>query len=185
MDDHLGSETDQILIQRAQEGDRQAFGTLVFRYQEKVIRVVYRMCGDLALAEDAAQEAFIRAWQRLPKYQHRDVFSAWLYRIAINQALDVLRREQDTVDVTGIDLAATNTGPEEYVTQRERTAQVRQAIMALPPASRAALILREYEALSYQEIAEVLEIPLGTVMSRLSYARTRLRELLTSQTEIG
>ena len=85
-------------IAKAQQGDRRAFGELVYRYRESVINVVYRMCGDALLAEDAAQEAFVRAWQHLNRYQPRSPFRNWVFRIATNAALDVLRRERETVD---------------------------------------------------------------------------------------
>jgi len=87
---------DLELITLAQQGDRQAFGELVMRYRERVIGVVYRMCGDSQLAEDAAHEAFIRAWQQLPRYQPRAPFQSWLYRIALNRATDVLRADRET-----------------------------------------------------------------------------------------
>ncbi|HOU13019.1 MAG TPA: sigma-70 family RNA polymerase sigma factor [Anaerolineae bacterium] len=165
-------------IARAQTGDRQAFSSLVYHYRESVINVVYRMCGDAGLAEDAAQEAFIRAWQNLPRYKPRSPFRNWLYRIATNVALDTLRRERDAEDIEDAPLAASSLGPEAAVERNERAEQVRQAVLALAPASRAVLILREYEDLSYKEIAETLDIPVGTVMSRLNYARTQLRETL-------
>ena len=106
-----------------------------------------------------------------------------MYRIATNAALDVLRREQETVDIDALPLAASNKGPEATVEGKERSEQVRQAVLTLPPASRAALVLREYEALSYQEIADALDIPIGTVMSRLNYARNQLRKMLSPHLE--
>ena len=180
-----GSMTDaeRELIAQAQGGDRHAFGELVRRHREGVINVVYRMCGDGNLAEDAAQEAFIRAWQHLPNYRPRAPFRNWVYRIATNVALDVLRRQRETVDVDLLPLSGTAPGPEASVERQERATYVRQAVLALPPASRAALVLREYEGLSYREIAETLDIPIGTVMSRLSYARNHLRESLAPYLE--
>jgi RNA polymerase sigma-70 factor (ECF subfamily) len=178
------AETELELITQAQQGDRQAFGELVRRHREGVVNVVYRMCGDANLAEDAAQEAFIRAWQHLPGYRPQSPFRNWVYRIATNVALDMLRRERETVDIDALSLAASDEGPEATVEGRERGEQVRQAVLALPPASRAVLVLREYEGLSYREIADMLGIPIGTVMSRLSYARNRLRESLTPYLEV-
>ncbi len=172
-------------IARAQRGDRQAFCKLVYRYREGVIDVVYRMCGDANLAEDAAQEAFIRAWQHLPRYRPRSSFRNWLYRIATNVALDVLRRERETTDIDDVPLAASTIGPEAAIERDERAERVRQAVLALPPASRVVLILREYEGLSYREIAETLDIPIGTVMSRLNYARAQLRAALRVYLEAG
>jgi RNA polymerase sigma-70 factor (ECF subfamily) len=176
------------LITQAQHGDKLAFGELVRRHREGVVNVVYRMCGDAHLAEDAAQEAFIRAWQHLYRYRPRAPFRNWLYRIATNVARDVLRRERESVNVETLPLTASEqgpeAGPEATVEGRERGERVRQAVLALPPASREALILREYEGLSYQEIADVLDIPIGTVMSRLNYARNRLRESLAPYLEV-
>jgi RNA polymerase sigma-70 factor (ECF subfamily) len=177
-------ETEQDLIRRAQEGDRGAFSELVRCHREGVINVVYRMCGDANVAQDAAQEAFIRAWTHLPSYQPRSPFRNWVYRIATNAGLDILRRERETVDIDGIPLPTNDAGPEVQVERRERSELVKAAVLALPDASRAALILREYEGLSYQEIADVLEVPIGTVMSRLNYARRRLRELLQPYLEV-
>jgi RNA polymerase sigma-70 factor (ECF subfamily) len=173
-------ETEMDLVVLAQQGDRNAFGELVRRHYQGVVRVVYRMCGDTALAEDATQEAFIRAWVNLPSFQPSAPLRSWLYRIAINAALDVLRRKPEESleenQVTMIpDQAA---GPETALIEKERVALVQQAMKNLPEAARSVLVLREYGDLSYQEIAKVLDIPVGTVMSRLNYARNRLRELL-------
>jgi len=142
------------------------------------------MCGDANLAEDAAQEAFIRAWQHLPNYRPRSPFRNWLYRIATNAATDLIRRERETVDVDTLSLASSDEGPEAMVERGERREHVRQAVLALPPASRAVLVLREYEGLSYREIADTLSIPIGTVMSRLNYARNRLRQSLAPYLEV-
>ena len=165
------AETELDLITQAQQGNRRAFGELVRRYRKGVVNVVYRMCGDANLAEDAAQEAFIRAWQHLPNYRPRSPFRNWVYRIATNVALDALRRERETVDIDALSLATLDAGPEATVEGKERDERVRQAVLVLPPASRAVLVLREYEGLSYREIAGTLGIPIGTVMSRLNYAR--------------
>jgi len=178
------AETESELITAAQQGDRRAFGELVRQHRAGVINVVYRMCGDAHVAEDAAQEAFIRAWQHLPSYRPRSPFRNWVYRIATNVAVDVLRREKETVDIDTLPLIASNGGPEAAVEGQEQSERVQQAVLALPQASRAALVLREYEGLSYREIAETLDIPIGTVMSRLNYARNRLRESLAPYLEV-
>jgi RNA polymerase sigma-70 factor, ECF subfamily len=145
--------------------------------------VVYRMCGDTQLAEDAAQDAFIQAWLHLPSFHPGTSLRNWLYRIAVNAALDVLRREPKTPFAEFESLAMPDplAGPETALLQKERAIAVQQAILSLTEASRAVLVLREYGDLSYQEIATALDIPLGTVMSRLNYARDRLKELLVSQ----
>jgi RNA polymerase sigma-70 factor (ECF subfamily) len=162
------------LIALAQGGDRRAFGELVLRHQKGVVNVAYRMCGDTQLAEDMAQEAFIRAWQKLPGYKLRSPFRNWLYRIVTNATLDVLRREREIVDIEAFPLAGPGKGLEASIEAKDRAVSVRQAVLALPPSSRGVLVLREYEGLSYKEISETLDIPIGTVMSRLNYARQRL-----------
>lgn len=172
------------LVTSAQRGDQGAFCELVSRHRQGVINVVYRMCGDAGLAEDAAQDAFLRAWQHLAGYRPHSPFRNWLYRIAVNVAHDVLRRERETVDVEGLPLASGDEGPDAAVEREEQAQRVRRAVQALPVASRSVLVLREYEELSYREIADVLDIPIGTVMSRLSYARGRLREVLAADLEV-
>ncbi len=177
------TDTETALVIRAQQGDRNAFGELVRHHHTGVVGVVYRMCGDVSLAEDAAQEAFIRAWKHLPDFRPGSSLRNWLYRIAVNTALDTLRREPKSPP-TGLDslnIAEPQAGPEERYLQKERALIVQQALLSLAITSRAILILREYSGLSYQEIATVLDIPLGTVMSRLNYARERLKELLVTK----
>lgn len=177
-------EIEETLLIQAQSGDRNAYGELVSRCYPAVIRVVYRLCGDVQLAEDAAQEAFIRAWVRLPEFQSRAPFSHWLYRIAVNTALDTLREKpQESLDDEANvgRLTGKTPNPEAAVIERERADTVQNAVKALPEAARTVLVLREYGGLSYDEIASTLNIPTGTVMSRLNYARTRLRETLRGE----
>jgi RNA polymerase sigma-70 factor, ECF subfamily len=175
------SEIEETLLIQAREGDRNAYGELVSRCYESVIRVVYRLCGDPQLAQDATQEAFMRAWVRLPGYQSRAPFSHWVYRIAVNTALDTLREKpQESIETgAGISLIAGNSAdPEAAYLEKEKADLVQGAVNALPEAARTVLVLREYGSLTYDEIASLLEIPVGTVMSRLNYARNRLREML-------
>ena len=175
----LSVETEAGLISKAQQGDRSAFGELVRHYHPGVVQVVYRMCGDVQLAEDAAQEAFLRAWLHFSSYRPQASLRNWLYRIAVNAALDALRKGHGAeADIEMIASADPHPGPEEELYHRERARQVQWAVSSLSESNRAVLVLREYGELSYQEIAAVLEIPVGTVMSRLSYARNRLRESL-------
>jgi RNA polymerase sigma-70 factor (ECF subfamily) len=141
------------------------------------------MSGDLQFAEEAAQEAFLRAWQRLNTYRPEFSFRNWVFAIAANLAIDNLRREPKTVDLEATLTPAAGDSPEEQVEANLRAGRVRQSILSLPAASRAVLVLREYEGLSYREIGEMLGIPIGTVMSRLNYARSRLRELLAAELE--
>ena len=175
------SEVEDRLIIQAQQGDRNAFGELVGRYYEHVIGVVYRLCGDTQIAQDATQEAFMRAWVKLPSFQPRAPFRNWVYRIAVNTALDILRHkpEESIENSIGMQIMAEKSpGPEAAYIEKEQADFLQGAVQALPEAARSVLVLREYGGLSYDEIAAVLEIPLGTVMSRLNYARSRLREML-------
>jgi RNA polymerase sigma-70 factor (ECF subfamily) len=171
------------LVTRAQNGDRNAFSELVRTHTHGVLNVIYRMCGDMQVAEDAAQETFIQAWLRLSSYRPRTSLRNWLYRIAVNMAIDMLRKEKRILPNAVEDLSLTDSGPgpEALAASSERTEMVQGAVLALPEASRAVLVLREYEGLSYQEIADALDIPVGTVMSRLNYARKLLREKLEVQ----
>lgn len=171
------------LIELAKGGDRQAFGQLIRHHRQGVVNVVYRMCGDTHLAEDAAQEAFIKAWDKLPSYRPHSAFRNWVYRIATNVALDVLRREKKQVDLDTVSLASAAEGPEASLEKAERSDLIKQAVLQLPAASRAVLVLREYEGLAYKEIADALDIPIGTVMSRLSYGRNLLRKALAAYRE--
>jgi RNA polymerase sigma-70 factor (ECF subfamily) len=175
----LDSLADEELLILSQEGDRKAYGELVTRYQRLVVGIAYRMSGDVMLAEDAAQDAFVRAWERLDRFTSRGEgsFRAWLCRIVTNMTLDRLRREHPAVPLDDVHLSG-GPRPSERLLEEERSRSVRNAILQLPEASRAALVLREYEDLSYREIAAVLDIPLGTVMSRLNYARGKLRKSL-------
>ena len=167
------------LVSKAQQGDLEAFNEIVLRYRAGVINIVYRMCGDPEVAEDAAQTAFVRVWQRLDDYRPHSTFRSWLYRIAVNAALDILRREKRLLPLDTRQENTTDQDPSALVERRERHEQVHQAILALPAASRTVLVLREYEGFSYKEIAQTLDIPVGTVMSRLNYARNRLVETLS------
>jgi RNA polymerase sigma-70 factor, ECF subfamily len=171
------------LVTSAQNGDRNAFSELVRVHAQGVMNVTYRMCGDAQISEDAAQEAFIRAWQNLSSYRPQTSLRNWLYRIAVNAATDMLRKEKRILpdDIEDLHLTDGRLGPESHASQNERTALVQMAILSLPDASRAVLVLREYEELSYQEISSTLDIPVGTVMSRLNYARKLLKTKLEPQ----
>jgi RNA polymerase sigma-70 factor (ECF subfamily) len=177
----IGSETvERELVLKAQSGDRNAFNELVCIHAQGVINVIFRMCGDVHLAEDAAQETFIRAWLHLGSFRVDSSLRNWLYRIALNTATDMLRKDKRIVpgDLEDFQLPDPQPGPEGVYLQDERTMLVQAAIASLPEASRVVLVLKEYGELSYREIAEALYIPIGTVMSRLNYARRLLKEKL-------
>jgi len=172
--------SETALVRSAQHGDRNAFSELVHIHARGVFNVAYRMCGDELIAEDAAQETFIRAWQNLSSYRPQTPLRNWLYRIAFNAGMDMLRKEKRILpnDIEDLNLNDGQPSLESQVSQQERTQLVQKAILSLPDASRAVLILREYEELSYQDISATLDIPIGTVMSRLNYARKLLKDKL-------
>ena len=171
------------LVSRARQGDRNAYSELVRIHASGILNVVYRMCGDAQLAEDAAQETFLQAWLNLNSYRPQTSLRNWLYRIAVNAATDMLRKEKRLVPEAVEDLKLTDNlpSPEMVFVKQERAVLVQKAVLSLPEACRAVLVLREYEDLSYQEISNALEIPVGTVMSRLNYARGLLKEKLKVQ----
>ena len=172
------NETD--LISWAKNGDRNAFSELVCIHAEGVRNVIYRMCGDVQIAEDAAQETFIQAWLHLASYRTQASFRSWLYRIAVNAAIDMLRKEKRILpgSLEDLQLKDSQPGPEARFAQEEQASLIQKAIISLPEACRVVLVLREYEEMAYQEIADTLNIPVGTVMSRLNYARKVLRDKL-------
>jgi RNA polymerase sigma-70 factor (ECF subfamily) len=176
---------EQNWIARAQAGDKPAYGLLVQRYWRLVVSVAYHHGLDLSGAEDAAQETFVKAWLALPRYRESiGSLRAWLCRIAINTARDARRRARPVQELDDEIMDDANT-PAEQAEIEANASAVRRALDQLPTASRAALVLREYEGLSYAEIASSLGIPVGTVMSRLNFARSRLRELLIAAGEVG
>jgi len=168
------------LVSKAQGGDRNAFSELVRIHAQGVMNVIYRMCGNMQVAEDAAQETFIQAWLRLPSYRPQASLKNWLYRIAVNNAIDMLRKEKRILsgEIEDLALRDSGPGPEAAAANSEQANLVQEAVLTLPDASRAVLVLREFEGLSYKEISEALDIPVGTVMSRLNYARKLLKENL-------
>ena len=168
------------LVTRAQNGERNAFSELVCIHAQGVLNVIYRMCGDVHIAEDAAQETFIQAWLHLSLYRPQTSLRNWLYRIAVNAATDILRKEKRILPnaLEDLQLKDPQPGPEAHFFQEERSALVQKAVLSLQDACRAVLVLREYEGMSYHEIADALDIPVGTVMSRLNYARKLLKDKL-------
>ena len=175
--------SDEELVARSLRGDTDAFGTLILRYRALVIGVAYRIAGDAALADDIAQETFIRLWSKLATFRPEGSMKGWVCRIAANLTIDALRKQKPTTDISRLDLAAGGKGPEGAALSSEQATQVRAALMRLPVDSRTVLVLREYEGLSYQEIADALRVPLGTVKSRLNDARGRLKDELHAYME--
>jgi RNA polymerase sigma-70 factor (ECF subfamily) len=184
--DSLDDGSDQELIAQALAGSEAAFTVLVERYQDRVFRLVSRYTRDPNECEDLAQEVFLRVFRKLHTFQHESQFFTWVYRIAVNAANDLLakagRRRLKLVDDEAT-LDAFGEGREgdapDLPMQRAELAQVtRRLLDELPEKFRTVLVLREFEDLSYTEIAEVLQCRLGTVESRLFRARQKFRELL-------
>ena len=170
------------LLRRAGQGEQDAFRQLVEAYQAPVYRLALRMCGsDAALAEDAAQEAFLAAWRGLPRFRGDSRFSTWLYRLTTNAGIDWLRREKrhrSADDVTELELPDDAPSPQEQAEQSETQSAVRRALSRLSEEHRQVLLLRYMQELDYGEIAAALDISEGTVKSRINRAKGRLRELL-------
>lgn len=176
----IKKESEAQLITRAQQGDKKAFGELVLRHHAPVFTSLYHLSGDREKAEDATQQAFIQAWLHLPAYQPRSSLRSWISRIAINAWLDGVRREKHNFPGESVleYMADPRPEPEKAMIIKQRAHTIQKALLVLNDSTRAVLVLREYGGLSYQEISSTLEIPLGTVMSRLNHARNQLRNVL-------
>ncbi|TBR13797.1 MAG: RNA polymerase sigma factor RpoE [Rugosibacter sp.] len=187
-------EADRMLVERVQAGDKQAFGLLVTKYQRKLARLVSRMVRDPAEVEDIVQDSFIRAYKALPGFRNDSAFYTWLYRIGVNTAKNWLitygRRAQltsttdneETDNYDEPELLRNNETPERLLMTKQIGETVNAVVEALPEDLRTALTLREIEGLSYEEIADVMDCPIGTVRSRIFRARDaialKLRPLL-------
>jgi RNA polymerase sigma-70 factor (ECF subfamily) len=182
-------DSDQQLVQRVQAGDKAAFDLLVRKYQHRVLKLVSRFVSDAAEAEDVAQEAFIKAYRALASFRGDSAFYTWLYRIAINTAKNALvsnrRRpvdfDLDLQDPEQYDRHARlkeGDTPEGVLLTEEIRAVVERAMEQLPEDLRTAIVLRELEGLSYEEIAEAMDCPVGTVRSRIFRAREAIDKKL-------
>jgi RNA polymerase sigma factor RpoE len=183
-------EIDQGLVARAQAGDKRAFSLLVEKYQRKLVRLLSRYIRDAAEVEDVAQEAFIKAYRALPAFRGESAFYTWLYRIGINTAKNHLvatgRRAPTTTEVEAEDAEGLEEGeqlrdintPESMLLSKEIAATVNGAMEDLPEELRTAIQLREIEGMSYEDIAKVMECPIGTVRSRIFRAREAIAEKL-------
>jgi RNA polymerase sigma-70 factor (ECF subfamily) len=194
-------DTDQMLVERTVAGDQKAFELLVIKYQRRIERLIGRMVRDTDLVEDIAQETFIRAYRALAQFRGDAQFYTWLYRIAVNtakKALVDLKRDpvvsesalrggsDDDDETSGVENELTSAEtPETVLAAKEIAATVNSAMEALPDELRQAVTLREIEGLSYEEIAEVMNCPIGTVRSRIFRAReaisAKVKPLLENQ----
>lgn len=183
-------EVDQVLVERAQSGDKHAFELLVVKYQRKLARLLSRFIRDPAEVEDVAQEAFIKAYRALPAFRGESAFYTWLYRIGINTAKNYLvamgRRAPTTTEFDseeaenfeGSDLLHDINTPESELMTKEIAQTVNEAMEGLPEELKTAIMLREIEGLSYEDIANIMSCPIGTVRSRIFRAREAIAQKL-------
>ena len=190
---NLAGASDQQIVEWAKDGHEPAFRELVRRYERPVFSLIYRMVRDRALAEDLAQETFIKVLNGIRSYRPEYKFSSWIFKIANNAAIDHLRRRDlDTLSLDGsphaqtaeemqataLQLDGRAESPLDAVTSRELGSQIERAIARLRPEYRACILLRHVEGHSYEEIAQMLDLPLGTVKTYIHRARNELRGYL-------
>ena len=184
----MDREVDQELVERAQKGDKRAFELLVMKYQRKLARLLSRMVRDPAEIEDITQESFIKAYRALPQFRGESAFYTWLYRIAVNTAKNYLvargRRAPTTTEFSSeeaegfedAELLRDIATPDAELQTKQIANAVNKAVEALPEELRTAITLREIEGLSYEEIAQMMDCPIGTVRSRIFRAREAIAE---------
>lgn len=181
-------DTDEQLVARVQKGDKRSFDLLVLKYQHKVLALVRRFVKDQAEAEDVAQEAFIKAYRAISNFRGDSAFYTWLYRIAVNTAKNALdarkRRPVADIDIDEVEDFAFSDGlrveenPESLLATQDVYRIVEETLAALPDELRRALMLREFDGLAYEEIADVMGCPIGTVRSRIFRAREAIDEAI-------
>ena len=176
-------DTDGRLIERFKGGDREAFDRIVMRYRKDVYRVAYRMTGNHEDADDVAQETFVRAFRALSTFRGDAALKTWLFRIAMNLSINVGRHRQtaraEEHDLDQLEDRRTGSAfPGEGLFAAERAARVRAAVGALPPRQKQVVLLRMYEEMAFQEIADVLECPIGTAKANFFHAMNNLRKAL-------
>ena len=184
------AETDESLMLRVGKGDRQAFDEIVRRYGSKMINLAYQITGDRDLAEDIGQETFFRAYRSAPRYREISKFSTWLYTIAINLCRNELRKrkfrifslegmaEREEDEKIRIDIVDDRLKPDAELERKELGRMIRKAIASLPEKFRTPLVLRDIQGLAYDEIGRILNLPEGTVKSRINRARLRVKDIL-------
>ncbi|HEX7402030.1 MAG TPA: sigma-70 family RNA polymerase sigma factor [candidate division Zixibacteria bacterium] len=178
-------ENDDQLIQKVQKGDNYAFDLLVKRYQRKIYFLAYRMVKNHDNADDIAQDTFINAYSAIKSFKAGYSFYTWLYRICMNLSINFLKRQKFMIpesqfeeNASPLEKEATKVDAADHLASKELEIKIDRALNSLPPKFKAVLILRIYEDLSYEEIAQTLNISTGTVMSRLYRARERMQEML-------
>ncbi len=185
MNDKSSHDSEVRLIQAALAGDSQAFGDLVIKYQDRLFNSLIHVLGNEYDAQDITQDAFIQAFRRLDSFRGQSAFYTWLFRIARNLAISRLRGRRQTSSLHASDgsmreIEGDDDKPDQSMESAESVAQLRRALAKLPEDQRIILVLREFDGLEYESIAETLEIPVGTVRSRLHRARSQLKDELTA-----
>lgn len=170
---------DRALVHAAQSGDLDAFELLVRRYQAPVYRTALRLLASNADADDVTQDTFLRAWRSMSRFRGDSAFATWLYRIVTRRCFDLLAARRPTV-LFDEEQPGTSLDPASTIEQRERLRAITQQIQALPPDQRAALVLREFEGLSYEQVAEVLETTVPAIKGRIHRARLALLKEATA-----
>ncbi len=182
LDGRLGTADESTLVAACAEGEPEAFRELLARYRRSAVTLAYQMLGSAEDAEDVAQEAFVRVFQGISSFRGQASFSTWLYRIVTNLCLGRKRREKATLDLSAGREPRTVDSTSRSVTEGLLT---RQVLAGMPEEMKAILLLREQQGLSYNEIADALGLPMGTVRSRLSKARAAFRGLWNKLSEAG
>lgn len=182
-----------LLIQKAQKGDTNAFGTLVASYEKFIFNVACKMFSNSEDAADIAQEALIKAYKNIDKFDFNSSFSTWLYRITVNACIDEMRRRKgkDNISIDAEDeesgltlqIEDTSLGAEERVIQNETVSEVRMAIDKLSEEHKTVIILRDLQDMTYEQVAETLNLSIGTVKSRLARARKSLKDIILKDRE--
>jgi RNA polymerase sigma-70 factor (ECF subfamily) len=183
----MANRDDQNLIRCTLAGQQEAFGQLVCKYQDRLYNGLVQILRSEADAEDAVQDAFVLAFTKLDSFQGKSAFFTWLYRIGYNVAISRIRRRKQTVSLSGdgerqFDFESDGPAPADRMEQDEDSRQLTAALDRLSDDHRSILVLREMEEMDYDAISEVLDLPIGTVRSRLHRARSALREELESMT---
>lgn len=176
----MARDDDAMLIETCLRGDRHAFDELVDRYEGPLFSAAYRITGSVDDAMDATQNAFVNAYEKLHTFDPTHRFFSWIYRITVNQSLNLVARRKEHTALAE-DTPAVNRGPAEIFDTAEASGHIKRALLDLEPRYRTVIVLKHLEGFSYREIGKLLEIPEKTVKSRLFTARQRLRVILTEQ----
>ena len=186
-------EADLALVRRAKKGDYRAFDLLVLKYQSRIVSIAFKFVKEIQLAEDISQEAFIKAYRSIDSFREESAFYTWLYRITANTAKNYLvskgRRKESSISEMSISEnedfyeLPTNDSPEQILMAQSLKDTIYDALSGLPEDTRTALSLREFEGLNYEEIAEIMNCPVGTVRSRIFRGREALEDLISPITD--